>query len=161
MPRIPGLSALLSGLRGLTATRAVIGASDGTATQTANITDASGLVTIAGATFDANNSNRVTLPGRLLLPRATFSGNSTSTLAEAFWNYNTTGNTMNYITTTGWTAGSIAMVEFTFATTVSHNAGSVPANTASILTLTGAGVAKAAGATMLIGYNGTNWLQIT
>jgi len=63
--------------------------------------------------------------------------------------------TINYLTTTRWTAGDIIVLIFDASVTVAHNTGTVPANTAPLL-LAGAGnLSATAGDTLTLVYDGT------
>lgn len=72
-----------------------------------------------------------------------------------------TGNTnIDYITTTGWTAGSTLILQFTGTPTVNHNTGSVPANTGNVQLMMGLGFSATANDTLTLYYDGTSWREI-
>lgn len=68
---------------------------------------------------------------------------------------------VNYITTTGWEPSSIIRLRLASGVTINHNAGSVPANTASILLNANANVTTSnANKLLSLFYDGTNWVEI-
>lgn len=87
---------------------------------------------------------------------------SASTITIGAGNYAkiTSTTTINYITTTAWQAGSQIVLEFAASLTVTHNAGSVPANTAAILLAGAANFSATATDTLTLAYNGTNWIEV-
>lgn len=75
--------------------------------------------------------------------------------------FDVTGTTtINYITTTGWTAGSMVTLQFDASVTVAHNTGSVPANTGAILLAGAVNLSATAGDTLTLRYDGTTWREI-
>lgn len=75
--------------------------------------------------------------------------------------FDVTGTTtINYITTTGWTAGSVVILRFTGILTFTHNAGTVPANTAALDLTASGNIATAAGTRIILCYNGSKWEQV-
>ena len=67
--------------------------------------------------------------------------------------------TINYITTTNWQAGSRITLQFDGSLTVTHNAGSAPADTAAIFLAAGANFAASAGKTLTLTYDGVYWRE--
>lgn len=74
--------------------------------------------------------------------------------------FDVTGTTtVNHINTINWKSGSRILLQFDGALTVTHNAGSVPANCAAIK-LQGAGdLTTAAGDRLELTYDGTDWIE--
>ena len=72
----------------------------------------------------------------------------------------TGASTINYITTTGWQSGAEIDLAFTSTPTLTHNTGSVPANTAALLLRNGVNWAVDSGANIKLRYNGTNWIEV-
>lgn len=68
--------------------------------------------------------------------------------------------TINYITVTNWQAGSVIILKFGGSLTVTHNAGSVPANTAAILLAGAANLSATADDTLTLVYDGTTWREV-
>lgn len=67
--------------------------------------------------------------------------------------------TINHITTTNWIAGSSVTLLFETSLTVTHNAGSPPANTAPILLAGAANFSATANDSLTLMWNGTNWRE--
>ena len=85
----------------------------------------------------------------------------TLTLGNDANSFDITGTTtINYITTLGWRTGTLILLQFDGALTLTHNAGSVPANTAAIQTRLGVNITTKAGTYFLGWYDGTNWQEI-
>lgn len=68
--------------------------------------------------------------------------------------------TINYITTTGFTAGSVICLKFSGALTLAHNTGSVPASTAALLLRGSQNLTTTANDTITLVYDGTNWREL-
>lgn len=104
------------------------------------------------------------MSGALQLKRNTSNTASASTLTldSAKGNIHpVTGTTViNYITTTNWQSGAEIDLAFTSTPKIVHNAGSVPANTASILLRHSVDWTPDAGANIKLRYNGTNWIEV-
>jgi hypothetical protein len=90
---------------------------------------------------------------------ADVSSASTVTLLNGNLTKLTGTTTTKYITTTGWQAGSRIFLSLASGITITNNAGSVPANTASILLRAGADLTTAAAYLLELVYDGTNWVQ--
>jgi hypothetical protein len=74
--------------------------------------------------------------------------------------FSVTGTTtINYITTTGFLSGRRIVLVFAAALTVTHNAGSVPANTAPILLRGATNLTTAANLAVALVYDGANWID--
>ena len=69
--------------------------------------------------------------------------------------------TINYITTTGWQTGSVIFLQFDGTVTVTHNAGSVPANTAPLRLAASANFSAVAGSRLMLVYDATTaaWME--
>lgn len=73
-----------------------------------------------------------------------------------------TGNTnIDFITTTGWTSGSILILQFTGTPTVNNNTGGAPGGTASVLLSGSANFGATANDTLILYYDGGNWREIS
>jgi hypothetical protein len=68
--------------------------------------------------------------------------------------------TINHVTTTGWQAGSLVHLLFAASVTVTHNAGSPPANTAALLLAGAANFSATANDVLTLVYDGTNWVEV-
>jgi hypothetical protein len=91
------------------------------------------------------------------------SGGTMTFGAGVYQEITTDGGDVNYITTTGWTAGSFVIMRNNSATTIAlnHNAGSVPGGTAALNMTGGAAVTWGVNDCILMMYDGTRWTQIT
>jgi hypothetical protein len=67
--------------------------------------------------------------------------------------------TINHLTTTDWQAGSVVRLLFGTSLTVTHNAGSPPANTAPILLSGAANFSATANDVLTLIFDGTNWRE--
>lgn len=86
---------------------------------------------------------------------------STVTLGDGNY-FDITGTTaIDYITTTGWTAGSTVILQFDGSVTVNHNTGSVPANTAAILLAGAANFGATANDVLMLVYDGVTWREVS
>lgn len=101
----------------------------------------------------------VTPAGRILQVKgADVASGGTITLGLDGNRFNVTGTTaINFITTTGWVAGSVVYLRFTGTVTVNHNTGSVPANTAALDLNGSVALSAVAGTRITLCYNGTAW----
>lgn len=71
------------------------------------------------------------------------------------------GNTtINYISTLEWDPGSIVILKFSGAPTITHNAGAVPFDYAAILLAGSVNFNATANDTLLLVYDGTNWSEL-
>lgn len=110
---------------------------------------------------DTNRINDIFLGGRLKTAKgADVASASTLTLGGDGNSFDITGTTtINYITTTGWPAGSRVLLQFDGALTVTHNAGAVPANTAAIKLAGAANFAATADDVLELWYDGSFWRE--
>lgn len=67
--------------------------------------------------------------------------------------------TINYITTTGWPAGSRITLVTSAAAVFAHNTGTVPTSTAALQNNSGANITSAANKAVSYVFDGTNWIQ--
>lgn len=87
---------------------------------------------------------------------------STLTLSTTGSYFHITGTTtINYITTSSWIPGQIVVLKFNSSLTVTHNAASVPANTAAILLSGAANFSATADDTLQLVYDGSNWREVS
>lgn len=116
----------------------------------------------AGVLKWTETTARVLLAKRLNLGQgANVASGSTITLGTDGNVFPITGTTtINYITTTNWSAGAIVTLTFSTSLTVTHNAGSVPANTAAILLSGAANLSATANDSVTLLFNGTTWQEI-
>ncbi len=86
---------------------------------------------------------------------------STLTLGRDGNFFSISGTTdIDYITTTGWQAGSVIILGFQGSLNVKHNTGSVPASTAALKLAGAANFSATADDTLTLVYNGTAWLEV-
>lgn len=104
-----------------------------------------------------------TVPKRLYLAQgASVASANTMTLGSDGNYFVITGNTtINGITTTGWTAGSFIILEFSSTPTVTNNSGAPGAGAVAIQCAGGANLTIAAHDTIGLFYNGNYWMQVS
>lgn len=103
------------------------------------------------------------LDGRLLNAKgADVAAAATLTLGSSGNTFKITGNTnVDFITTTGWTAGSVLVLLFSGTPTVNHNTGSPPANTAAVKLASSVPMLMAADSVLVLFYDGTVWQEMS
>lgn len=150
--RIPTLSAASALTVTNAATLYIEGAPAGAGAGPCTITNAYSLWIDAGsARFD----------GRILGASATAATGTTMTLGAANWNSTTGSTTVDFITTTGWTAGSVVYITIGSDVTFRHNIASPPANTAPLNLAGDANISPTAGDQITLLYTGSVWQQQT
>lgn len=115
-----------------------------------------GTITLKGTSSGTPGS--VNVATRLGLQKsASVTAASTITIGDGNLVPITGTTTINYCTTTGWTSGSEVILYFDGVTIITHNAGSVPANTAAFFFASGANYTTAANTVLRFVYDGTYW----
>lgn len=148
----------------------------GTNGATRIVIDSAGWIDIQGNTFYGNSTSGGTLtlkgtkhttPGAVnvstrlgLQKSASVTADSTITVGDGNLVPITGTTTINYCTTTGWTSGSEIIMYFDGATTITHNAGSVPSNTAAFFFAAGSDVVTSANTVLRFVYDGTYWRNV-
>lgn len=85
----------------------------------------------------------------------------TVTLGEDGNVFAITGTTAcDYMTTTGWQAGSVVVLMFGTSVTINHNTGTVPGSTAPFLLSGAANFSATANDSLTLCYDGTSWREI-
>lgn len=112
-------------------------------------------------TVEFNYQQQVLITGQLQLEKGPDRASASTTTLSTYGNYfDITGTTtINYITTTDWKAGSMVVLQFDSAVTITDNAGTPPANTADILLAGTANMSATAGSTLTLLYDGTFWRE--
>lgn len=67
---------------------------------------------------------------------------------------------ISYITKTGWTSGSIIILQFDSAPTLTHNAGAPPAGTAALQLAGSVNFGASSGDTITLAFDGTFWREV-
>jgi len=75
--------------------------------------------------------------------------------------FDVTGTTTtNFMTTTNWQGGSTVTLQFTGILTINHDASTPPANTAPFKLIGATSFTTAAGNTLTVTFDGTDWIEI-
>lgn len=108
--------------------------------------------------IDAGNSR---FDGRVMEGKgADVASGATITLGSDGNYFDITGTTaIDFITTTDWTAGSLASLQFDGSVTVNHNTASPPANTAAILLASAGNFSATANDVLTLRYDGVTWRE--
>ena len=116
--------------------------------------------TITGATM---TTATIQMSGRFEYDQgADIASASTITLGSDGNYFRVTGTTtINYITTTDWQSGSIIYLKFEGSMTLTHNAGSVPSNTASLRLSGGGNFSATGGDTLMLVYDQATWREVS
>jgi hypothetical protein len=115
----------------------------------------------SGARVNVTSSALLMLSGTRFMATAGADVASASTLTLGNGNYfKVTGTTtIDYITTTGWQAGSEVTLEFAAALTVTNGGGAPPGGTAALKLAGAANFSATADDTLTLVYNGTSWIE--
>jgi hypothetical protein len=98
------------------------------------------------------------LGGLLMGSSASVASASTVTLATRFVTI-TGSTTINHITVAGIPSGTVIILQFSSAPTVTHNAGAPPVSTAAIYLAGSSNFAATANDTLTLVFNGTVWCE--
>lgn len=120
-----------------------------------------GPATITNALALWVDAGSVRFDGRILGSTATAATGTTMTLGASNYNTTTGSTTVDFITTTGWTAGSWIVLNLGADVTFRHNIASPPANTAALNLAGDANISPTQGDQLSFVYTGTVWQQTT